>query len=177
MLKHLLFILIFFVSIVMGTFAESVKIKSFTLELPGGFTGPIRQSAGPTEMWAFSKSHESSETNSLIQFSIINLDEASADDPVRPPTVTNKDLLLKMLAGIERRRTDFWKGNYKEIKLAGIPANKIEWSGSVENFKMKGVYYTFIYERFLYAISLQDIMPFADDHLPLMQKSIELIKK
>ncbi len=81
-----------------------------------------------------------------------------------------------MLRGIKRRRNNFWKGNYKEITLAGIPANKIEWSGYAQGIQLKGIYYTFIYKRDLFAISLQDIVPYADQNLTIMEKAIEKLK-
>lgn len=157
-------------------FGGQAKVKSFSVDLPEGFSGPLTQSSGPTETIAFAKPHEGSETNSLIQFLIINLEE-TPDTELRSATVTTKDYLMKMLGGIERRRTNFWKGNYREVILAGIPANKIEWRGNIDNIKMKGIYYSLIFQRHLYAISLQDIMPYSENNLPDMIKAIESMKK
>lgn len=158
-------------------FGRQSEVNSFSIDLPEGFEGPVIQSSGPMEIVAFTKPHKSRVTASLIQFSVINLKEAPLDTDLHSSTITNKDYLIKMLGGIERKRSNFWKGNYREISIAGIPANKIEWSGNLEENKMKGVYYTFIFQDHFYAISLQDILPYAEDNLPNMIKTIETIKK
>ena len=178
-MKKLVIVFIAILSIPMTSvvFAGPTQVKLFSVNLPEGFSGPITQSSDAIEILAFTKPHEKRVTNSLIQFNIINLEQAPSDSPLQLATVTNENILLKMLGGIERRRTDFWKGNYREITIAGIPANKIEWSGYAEGIQMKGVFYTFIFQRHLYTISLQDIMPFAENNLIFMEKAIESIKK
>ena len=85
------------------------KVKSFSIDLPEGFEGPITQSSGPMEIMAFAKPHKGQVTASLIQFSVINLKEAPSDIDLQSATVTNKNYLMKMLGGIERRRSKFWK--------------------------------------------------------------------
>lgn len=171
------FMLLLFTVTASVAFGGQARVKSFSLDLPKGFGGPITQSSGPAEIVAFAKPHEGQETNSLIQFTIVNLQKVPSDADLRSATVTNKKYLMKLIDGIERRRTKFWKGNYREISIAGIPGNKIEWSGNVEEIGMKGVYYTFIFQGYLYAISLQDILPYAEDNLPDMIKAIEAIKQ
>ncbi len=159
-----------------GFVYAEVNIKGFLFDLPEGYRGPVTQQRGPVKILAFVKPHEGKHTQSLIEFSIINLDQAPSHDPIRTAKVTNKEILLGMLRGIKRRRNNFWKGNYKEITLAGIPANKIEWSGYAQGIQLKGIYYTFIYKRDLFAISLQDIVPYADQNLTIMEKAIEKLK-
>ena len=138
--SKIVFLILFILLITTIVFGEETKVNSFFIDLPEGFEGPITQSSGPLEIMAFTKPHKGQVTTSLIQFSVINLKEAPSDTGLQSATVTNKEYLMKMLGGIERRRSNFWKGNYREISIAGISANKIEWSGDLEEKKMKGVF-------------------------------------
>lgn len=171
------FLILFILLITTVVFGEQTKVNSFSIDLPEGFEGPITQSSGPLEIMAFTKPHKGQVTASLIQFSVINIKEAPSDTGLQSATVTNKEYLMKMLGGIERSRSNFWKGNYREISIAGISANKIEWSGDLEEKKMKGVFYTLIFHGHLYAINLQDILPYAENNLPNMIKTIETLKQ
>lgn len=175
--KIMISTLCFFLLMVNLVFAGRVAVKALTLDLPKGYDGPIKSVKGPSEMLAFTKPNEGGKTNALIQFSVLDLTKAPADSPLRTAKVTNKDILLDVLKGIERRRTDFKKDDYQELTIAGLPANKIKWQGNAQGAKMKGVYYTFIYEGYLYAVSLQDIVPFADKNLLDMGKAVESMRR
>jgi hypothetical protein len=157
--------------------AEEVKIENLVLNLPEGYSGPVTQERGETKLLGFIKPHKGKETNSLIQFSIIDLEKAPPDFRAKYGVKTDKELLMGFLKGIERRRTSFSYSNYSEITIAGVPANRIEWTGYANDMKLEGIYYTLVSNYKVFAISLQDIAPYTKQNLPVMKKAIENIRK
>jgi len=115
-------------------------------------------------------------TRGLIQLSLFDLTQiGSAERP------TLDHLTRSMVDGVRRRRSQ-WKEVESSVEVAGVPARRVEWSGSNEPSPerppsqtpsmMRGVMIVGIGGVLAFAIHTQDAEPFAAATVPKGEQAL-----
>lgn len=143
------------------------------INIPVGFVGPKILPLNSTgKMIAFTKAHED-KSNTLLQITIFTPDEKIGSDGDKIDDEEN--YLLQILSGIERRRTSFIKSEVEPMKISGIPACKVDWSGDSNGSHMHGVMYSVIKNNSLIIIHTQEFSKSDDSSFRNAVNSIENI--
>ena len=156
-----------------GRSTHDFEEHTFSLDLPDGYT--LQGDASPKPgfgTFGFSTQPRSDATRGLIQVSLVDLTQAPPGE-----TVTVDRLAAVMIDGVRRRRTR-WEQTESEVRVAGVTAKRIAWSGSVEPgfgrpaVNMRGVMIVGIARNLGFSLHTQDVTTFADTTLPLCEEAL-----
>lgn len=84
--------------------------------------------------------------------------------------------LLDFLKGIERRRTNFVRGDALHLTLGGVPAAKVSWNGDLQGMPTNGVMYCVIVGQNVISFHTQDSGSEPTAAMRLAMKSIESMR-
>ena len=129
--------------------AAPVTVGPIVITVPQGFVAAQTQKQKKALITAWTKSLQGSKT--LLQISVIDL--------VRPaaPEAAEK-FLRQALDEIARRRSSYAASPVAHIALAGVPAVRASWNGSIGGYAVMGVVYSVIVkERYLVKFLAQDL--------------------
>jgi len=120
----------------------SISEKDYTFNAPIGFQGPLTVSKEKySRLSAFSSTEEKGTVITVHSgYSKTPLWDPSAD---MQKSVVHKHM-LKMISGIENRRTNYNQSNIEFLEINGIQMGKISWTGDSEHGPMKGTMYSFL---------------------------------
>ena len=173
LLTGLLFALVVSLPRAAGRASHDFEKHTFSLDLPEGYT--LQADATPKPgfgTFAFGTEPRSDGTRGLIQVSLVDLPQAPPGE-----TVTVDRLAAVMINGVRQRRTR-WEQTESEVRVGGVTAKRIAWSGSVEPgfgrpaVHMRGVMIVGIARNLGFALHTQDFMTFADATLPLCEEAL-----
>jgi len=159
--------------------AFGFEFEGGTIEIPQNFSGPVSGNIGNQgKVYAFRKLHgnSSGSTATLLQLSVIDLGEEFPKLTEAEMNTHSRNYLLQLLSGVERVRKNFVKGNPTQIKISGIPASKIMWSGILKGRKMEGIMYCYLYNSKIISLHTQDFFEFKGQYLAQAEKAFENIK-
>ena len=121
--------------------AETFRFAGGSVEIPAGFTGPVEQRHdGGMVLYGFSKRHDGRPTATLMQITVYQPPGAPRLPAEQEPRAGER-YLLQILAGVERRRTDFSRGAVEPVTIGGKGAAKVTWRGRLDGAPMRGVMY------------------------------------
>ncbi len=118
--------------------AGKQDIGSFTLELPDAFQELQMQSPMPNTTVLGYTVQAAAVPKPVVMILIRANDNGPQWVNADETLVITKRLAADMLAGTARRRTDFHASDPRVIKLAGLPAVDIEWTGKANDFSTSG---------------------------------------
>jgi hypothetical protein len=127
------------------------------ISVPEGFEGPTRsdEQGGVTIGWI--KRHPVSEGGTLLQVSAI--DVGTSLDGITPAQriEATTHYLLEFLKGLGQRLGDFEFGGIDQASLAGLPAARVRWTGTVEGKATIGVMYCVLVHHSVVSLQTQDV--------------------
>lgn len=136
--------------------AGQFSAAGITFEIPKGFEGPASQSFENGMSYGFVKPSSTLKVRTLLQLSTHDLGKYVSKNSNQEQFVDSDKCLFEFLKGVERRRTGFNQSEIIHILLAGSPASKITWHGSIEGYKTNGVMYCTIIDRNAISFHVQD---------------------
>ncbi len=150
---------------------------TFTLSLPAGYQLLGQSSPGSgLRVFAYATAQRANGTRSLIQVSLIDLDQAA---PGSPPTVD--EVAAAMIGGVRQRREQ-WEQTESAVEVAAVPAKRIAWSGtnapSPERpsqqpaSAMHGAMIVGIKGNIAFTLHTQDVDPFALTTVPECEQAL-----
>lgn len=164
---------LFFYSITSYAF----EFEGGVINIPGSFEGPIKKDMGTQgRIYAFRKLHRDGNGATLLQITVLTPDKKF------PPLSDEKlkegasHYLLMMLSGVERRRTNFHKTDIENIRISGVPAAKIHWSGNVKNKIAEGIMYSYIHNSNIISLHTQDYKKYNSRYINQAARAFEKIK-
>ena len=147
------------------------------LQLPVGYRLEAEAVGQPgTKTFGFTTSPRPDKTRGMVQVSLVDLKRAPAGE-----VVTLDKFADVMLNGVRQRRTN-WKQSDAPATIAGVPAKRIEWSGSSEASPelagrapagMRGVMFVGIKDTLGFVLHTQDFVAFADQALPVGEQALK----
>ncbi len=120
--------------------ADFVKIS-----VPPGFEGPTAAPIGPTGYTkGYVRKIPGASSGTLLQITTYDFGSSLSNLPKEVLGDASEKYLMQFLAGIERQRTDFRAATPTRLKLGGIDASRVEWSGVANGRLLSGVMYCVI---------------------------------
>lgn len=117
--------------------ASEFKIDGIAIDVPEKFEGPAvaAQPDARARTYAFSvRTTTPLQVSPILQISVYAAAEVRAG---RSGDLSQR-YLSQMLAGIERRRTDYRQSAVKTIRLAGLPGSAATWQGKANGIDTIG---------------------------------------
>lgn len=115
------------------------------IPVPPGFEGPQTSSPGPgAHMEAYVRRIPGKERGTLLQITTYDFGSRLAGIPKEELGNAAENYLMQMLGGVERRRGSFAASRPTRVSLGGLPAARVEWTGTAGGFDMSGVMFCVI---------------------------------
>lgn len=137
------FVLIAFFSVPVFASAAVFSVKPVTLTIPDGFEGPVRGEGQGGVVVGFTKNNLGP-MKTLLQITIYNASSKSMSKSEINGGAAASKCLLEFVGGVARRRMDFNRTEPVMLKISGLPAAKLSWTGRVQEIETVGVMYCFI---------------------------------
>jgi hypothetical protein len=156
-MRTLMVLFLLFLSLVLpygsGVCADFGPIS---IAVPQGFEGPLGggKAGGMTAAWV--KRHVDSEGGTLLQ--VTTYDEGSSLQGFSASQRADgaKKYLLDFVGGVAQRRDNFKLGAVERLSLAGLPAARVMWTGTVGNVAGIGIMYCVLVGTTIVSFHTQD---------------------
>ena len=127
------------------------------ISVPRGFDGPIRseENGGVTIAWV--KHRPASDGGTSLQVSAI--DVGSSLDGIAPTERIQaaSHYLMEFLKGLGQQLGHFEFGEFTQATLAGLPAARVRWTGTVAGHATIGLMYCVLVGHSVVSLQTQDI--------------------
>ena len=153
--------------------AAPIEFEGYTIQPPKEFTITPAPSDTPPVMKLLGLQGPRRDDGSAGMITITVL---------RPPMNERRSLDEfhgKMLAGIQRRRTDWKASNPEKVEIHGVASLRTLWVGknSANGSPMSGAIYSMLQGADYISISTQDVDPHSDATLKITEPSVRTFKK
>jgi hypothetical protein len=147
--------------------ASPVTVGPILITVPDGFQAAQTQKRKKTLITAWTRSVKGGASKTLLQIEVIDSGK---------PESAEKHLHLALEA-IGRRRSNFAVSPLAHVQLAGRPAVRASWNGSIGGYAVVGVVYTVaVRERYVVKLFTQDLGSTPTDGIFEAMKAIESIE-
>jgi hypothetical protein len=139
-----------------GAPALAAVVGPISISVPEGFEGPAssKLNGGMTAAWV--KRRPASPAGTLLQISAVEvgptLDQIKGPDRFEAA----RHYLLEFVKGVGLRRDNFQLGDIDQVTLAGLPAARVRWTGSVGDEPAIGVMYCLLVHHSVVSLHTQD---------------------
>lgn len=119
--------------------AEEFEVSGFVIDVPTRFEGPA--SAEPdarSKTYAFTVPAAGPSLSTVLQITVYDPGVDLSRSKNAELTEISSRYLLQMLAGIERRRTEYQRSEPRSIRLGGIFGAEVAWSGKANGLETNG---------------------------------------
>ena len=131
--------------------APATVVGPVVISVPQGFLAAQTQKTRKTLITAWTKSVKDGSSKTLLQINVVELAKPAAPEEA-------EKYLRRELAAIEHRRLNYTSSPVAHIYLAGLPAVRATWNGSIGGYPVMGVLYSVIVKnRFVVKILTQDL--------------------
>jgi len=139
-----------------GAPALAAVVGPITIAVPEGFDGPAssQPDGGLTVAWV--KRRPASKAGTLLQISTVDLGSALEQIKGADRYEAARHYLLEFVKGVGRRRNNFQLGDVDRVTLAGLPAARVRWTGSLEDEPAIGVMYCVLVNHSVVSLHTQD---------------------
>jgi hypothetical protein len=127
------------------------------ISVPEGFDGPIRSGGDGGVMIAWVRRRPASDGGTLLQVSAVDVGTSLDGSTVAQRLEGAKHYLLEFARGIGQRLGDFELGDVEQTSLAGLPAARVRWTGTVGGNAAIGVMYCVLVGHSVVSLHTQDI--------------------
>jgi hypothetical protein len=127
-----------------------------SIAVPEGFDGPLSSARDGGETTAWVKHHTDSSGGTLLQISTYNEGSALKGISAAQRAEGAKKYLLDFVGGVGRRRDDFKLGAVEPLSLAGLPAARVRWTGTLGEVSSIGVMYCVLIDTTIVSFHTQD---------------------
>jgi hypothetical protein len=141
--------------------------------VPEGFEGPTRSDTegGVTLGWV--KRQPASDGGTLLQISAIDVGTSLDGITSAQRSEATTHYLLEFVRGIGQRLKDFEFGDIEQLSLAGSPAARVHWTGSVSGRATVGIMYCVLVRHSVVNLQTQDV---GSEVTPAMYTAISAIE-
>jgi hypothetical protein len=134
-----------------------VDAGPLVISVPEGFEGPILSSedGGVTTAWV--RRRPGMDGGTLLQVSAIDVGASLDGITAAQRAEGARHYLLEFVNGIGQRRGNFELGDIEPVTLAGLPAARVRWTGTVDGGAAIGVMYCVLVGHSVVSLHTQDI--------------------
>jgi hypothetical protein len=134
----------------------SADLGPVSISVPEGFVGPLggQKDGAVTAAWV--KHHPDSDGGTLLQ--VTTYDQGSALKGITRGQRAEgaKKYLMDFVGGVARKREDFKLGAIEVVSLAGLPAARVRWTGTIGTVSSVGVMYCVLVDTTVVSFHTQD---------------------
>jgi hypothetical protein len=127
-----------------------------SISVPEGFDGPLGGAKDGAVTVAWVKHHTDSEGGTLLQITTYEEGSNLKGMTREQRAESAKKYLVDFVSGVARRRDNFKLGPVEPLSLAGLPAARVEWTGSVGTVSGIGVMYCVLVDGTIVSFHTQD---------------------
>lgn len=127
-----------------------------SISVPQGFEGPLGGGKDGAMTTAWVKHHADAEGGTLLQITTYDAGSALKEMTGSQRAEGAKKYLLDFVGGVARRRDHFMLGAVDRISLAGLPAARVMWTGSVGDAAGLGMMYCVLIDTTIVTFHTQD---------------------
>jgi hypothetical protein len=127
------------------------------ISVPEGFEGPTRsdKEGGVTIGWV--KRQLASDGGTLLQISAIDVGTSLEGITPAQRIEATAHYLVEFLKGMGQQQQDFEFGGIEQASLAGLPAARARWTGTVNGKATIGVMYCVLVRHSVVSLQTQDV--------------------
>jgi hypothetical protein len=141
--------------------AGQYSLDGLIINVPAGFEGPHEEKLGPgVTLTAFTKPHDGESNSTLLQITTWSTGEVFPEMTATELKEGSAAYLQQFLSSVARKRSNFQKSEITFVTIAGVPAAKISWTGSLNRNELHGVMYTLIHKSAVISLHTQDLTHF-----------------
>jgi len=129
---------------------------NFRLELPDGYLDPIEHAEGMSVSRGFRKPYAGTPLSTVILVTVHDYGAAFAKRVAGERAAVTRETLGDIVAGVEKNRKGFRRGEPRPVTIAGYSGLKVEWSGNAQDIAFDGVIYCVLAGSRAYAVQIQD---------------------
>lgn len=120
--------------------AKGFEVGGLFVDVPARFEGPSSAEPNPnSKTYAFVVPSVTLSPSTVLQITTVDLGVDLSRQKGSQLTEISNQYLMQMLAGIERRRTEYRRSDPISIRLGGIPGVEATWSGKLNGLETNGV--------------------------------------
>jgi hypothetical protein len=164
-------------ALLLGAPAFAVDLGPLVLTVPDGFDTPAssERDGGVTTVWT--KRRPGTADTTLLQVSVLDggaaFDEAGAADRF----VGAQHYLLEFVRGVGRTEDHFQLAQIEHVSLAGVPAARARWTGTVADKPIVGVMYCVLVGHSIVSLRTEDAGPAITPAMYGAIAAIEAVKR
>ena len=131
-------------------------VGPIVISVPEGFEGPTRsdEQGGVTMGWV--KRRPASDGGTLLQISAIDVGSSLEGITSAQRVEATEHYLLEFVKGVGQRRADFEFGGIEQASLAGLPAARVRWTGTINGKATIGVMFCVLVRHSVVSLQTQD---------------------
>jgi hypothetical protein len=136
--------------------ATCADFGPISITVPQGFDGPIGGGKGSAKTAAWIRHHADGQGGTLLQVTTYDEepDSRSMGTPARAAGA--RKYLLEFAAGVAQQRDNFQLGAVESLSLAGMPAARVRWTGTIGSTAAIGVMYCVLVDTSIVSFHTQD---------------------
>jgi hypothetical protein len=136
--------------------ATCADFGPISITVPQGFDGPIGGGKGGAKTAAWIKRHADAQGGTLLQVTTYDEGPDLRSIGRQARAQDAKKYLLEFVAGVAQQRENFQLGTVEPLSLAGEPAARVRWTGSVGSSAAIGVMYCVLVDTSIVSFHTQD---------------------
>ena len=129
---------------------------NFRIVLPDGYLGPTEHIEGASVSKGFRKPYAGTTLNTVILITVHEFGPSFEKRPAKERAAAMRETLDDIVAGIEKNRNGFRKGEVRPVTLSGRSGLKISWTGTRQGIAFEGLVYCVLAGSRAYAVQIQD---------------------
>jgi hypothetical protein len=155
--------------------AWGATVGPVVIGVPEGFANMQAQRQGSMQVSAWTRQSADEGTKTLLQVTVYDFGAQLQTSPAPEQLAQGAEKYLReFLSGIERRRENYVLSPVKQLTLAGLPAARGTWKGTIGAKAVVGVMYCVVVKnRFVVSFHTQDLGSKPTRNMRQAMKSIE----
>jgi hypothetical protein len=156
--------------------ATCADFGPISITVPQGFAGPIGGEKGGAKTAAWIKRHAAAQGGTLLQVTIYDAGPDLRSIGWQDRAAGARKYLKEFVAGVAQQRENFQLGAVESLSLAGVPAARVRWTGTVGSAAAIGVMYCVLVDTSIVSFHTQDTGSEITDAMKSAMAAIEAMQ-
>jgi hypothetical protein len=145
----------------------------FELDLPEGYIGPAEYASGASLSRGYRKPYAGTALSTVILITVHQFGPSVQKRPAGELAALTRSTLDEVVAGIEKNRTRFRKGDARAVTIGGYGGLKLAWSGVAQGIAFEGTVYSVLAGSRAIAVQIQNPVGRGDARMAEAVRAVE----